>query len=926
MLVGRTGECARIELLLDAARRGRGGALVLCGEAGVGKTALLRQAAQQAAGFRVLGAQGVESEMELPFAGLSDLLRPVLGELVALPSRQQAALRGALALGAEARGEPFAVCAAALSLLGVAAEKVPLAVLVDDAHWLDVGSAEALAFAARRLDAEQVAMLFAVRDGEPAAFDPRGLEVLRLAGLADDAARALLATHARHPPAPAVVERILWAARGNPLALIELVMLLSRPQLAGEEPLEEPLPVGAAVQRAFLRRVERLGEPVRRALLVAAASVTGELRPILRAAAALGLTVSMLEQAETAGLVALQAGRVVFHHPLVRSVVYVTAPPAERRAVHRALAAALQEKGDDAEQAWHLAGAAFAPDEAVATALERAARVAGDRGGQAAAASAFERAARLSEDPQARVTRLVAAAEAARLAGRLDKAASLLEEAATHTAWPGRARIWHTRGRIELFRGRAETAYELLTTAAEKTAFQDRDTAATMLAEAAVAAFLRGDTPGALATAQRADQLRAADGGLTELITTLALGVALDSMGQTSRSVPTLLRAAAIAEQLHEKPSPVPVEYVLFAALVLVWTGEFARARRLVRQVLEEARTASALGILPLGLYVLATLETRTGQWAAAYASATEAARIAADTGDQLWRCYALGAMALIEAARGQETQCRAHATEAMGLAGPLEIEDPRDVRWALGSLELGMGRPEEAIRHLEPMTPAVGQGAAQVPAIIRPAHRDLVEAYIRAGRPVPDTLLNNILAAKDIQSPVFQAGSAHCLGLLADEMEDVDRWFTAALRAHQTLGMPFLRARTQLCYGERLRRVGRRVEARIQLRPALATFEHLGAEPWADRAAAEIRASGETLRRRDPTAAEQLTPQELQIALTIAGGVTNREAGARLFLSPKTIEVHLSRIYRKLGIRSRTELAHLLVEQDVTLAAKQPG
>lgn len=923
MLVGRTDECARIELLLDAARRGRGGALVLCGEAGVGKTALLRQAAQQAAGLRVLGTQGVESEMELPFAGLSDLLRPVLGELVALPSRQQAALRGALALGAEAADERFAVYAATLSLLGVAADKTPLAILVDDAHWLDVASAEALAFAARRLDAEHVAMLFAVRDGEPAAFDPRGLEVLHLTGLADDAARALLATHARHPPAPAVVERILWAARGNPLALIELVALLSGPQLAGEEPLEEPLRVGAAVERAFLRRVERLGEPGRRALLVAAASATGELRPILRAAATLGLDVELLEQAETTGLVALQAGRVVFHHPLVRSVLYATAPPAERRVVHRALAAALHDEGDDTAQAWHLAVAAFAPDEAVATALERAARAAGDRGGQAAAAIALERAARLSEDPQARVTRLVAAAEAARLAGRLDKAASLLEEAATHADWPGRAHIWHIRGRIELFRGRAETAYELLTTAAEKIAPQDRDTAATMLANAAVAAFLRGDTPGALATAQRADQLRLADGGLAELITTLALGVALDSMGQTSRSVPTLLRAAAIAEQPREEP--LPPEYVLFAGLVLVWTGEFARARRLVRHVLDEARTASALGILPLGLYVLATLETRTGQWAAAYASATEAARIAADTGDQLWRCYALGALALIEAARGQEADCRAHATEAIGLADRLEMEYARDVKWALGSLELGMGRPEEAIRHLEPMTTAFSKGTARVPAIIRPSTLDLVEAYVRAGRPIPDMLMNTILAAKDIQSAVFQAGSAHCLGLLADDL-DVDRWFTAALQAHQTLGTPFLRARTQLCYGERLRRVGRRVEARTQLRAALATFEDLGAKPWADRAAAEIRASGETLHRRDPTATEQLTPQELQIAMIIAGGITNREAGARLFLSPKTIEVHLSRVYRKLGIRSRTQLARLLVEQDVTLAAKQPS
>jgi len=910
MPVGRVAECGRIELLLDAVRRGQSGALVLRGEAGIGKSTLLRHAADRAADMTVLEARGVDSESELAFAGLSELLRPSLDRLDSLPGAQSAALRGALALGPSEASDRFAVYTAVLSLLAATAEHAPLLCLIDDAQWLDSASAEALLFAARRLDAEGMALLFAAREGEGPGFEARGVEPLYLGGLDHEAVADLLALRAPQPTAPEVTERLARETAGNPLALVELSRMLSEGQLTGREPLGEPLPAGASAERSFRHRIGVLSESTRQALLLAAAAATGELGPILAAARALGVEASAFEEAEATGLVAVTEARLSFSHPLVRSAAYSAASPAERRAAHRELSETVGDEG----RAWHLAAAAFGPDEEVARALEQAADSARQRSGYAAAAAALELAARLSPEQAPRAKRLFAAADAARHGGRTEQALRMLAGALRGASDPRlRAAIQHTRGRIELFRGRAQAAHELLASEAASVEPRDPDLAASMLADAALACLLAGDAAGAVETARRAQSALQAKGGAAELITKLILGTALYRVGQVREGLQLVRSAATIAEAERLQP-----EYLVHAAHVLTWAGEYDRARALVRRVIDEIRTTGALGVLPFALYASSGLDTRTGRWNSAYADASEAVRIASDTDNPFWRCHALGCLALVEAGQGREEECRAHAFEALELARSLDIEYPREIGDALGLLELGLGRPEEAVGYLEPVTRITVEEAGAQPMLARASLPDLVEAYVWCGRPLPKEMVAGLAApAEAIESAAFCALAERCRGLLAGE-EEFDVCFIEALRLHELAGMPFATARTALSYGERLRRSGRRVDARVQLRAALETFLRLGAQPWAERAERELGATGETVRRREVTAAAELTPQELQIALVVARGATNREAGAALFVSPKTIEYHLGHVYRKLGVRSRTELARLVADEEV--------
>jgi DNA-binding CsgD family transcriptional regulator len=922
MLIGREDECARIDRLLAAAEHGRSAVAVVLGEPGIGKSALLRYAADRATGMARLEVHGFESDSELPFAGLLELCRPALGHLDRLPGAQSSALRGALALGPALPGERFAVQVATLGLLAAVAESSPLIVLVDDAHWLDQASAEALLFAARRLEAEGIVLLFAAREGERAVFEASGLEEFRVGPLPPDAAARLLADHAPVPPASGVTEQLVLGTAGNPLALIELATVLTNEQLTGLEPLSEPLPLGASAERAFARRIDALGERVRRALLLAAASASGDLGPILRTAPMLGIDAGDLEQAEAAGLVTVTRTRLSFHHPLVRSAVYSNAPAAQRRAVHRLLADELAGPQVADERAWHLAAASFGPDEEAAAALEQAALSAQRRVGFASAVAAFERAAQLSPDPEAGARRLFAAADAARLAGQNERALALLDRALASTGSAQlRVAIQHVRGRIEFIRGQARTAYELLSTEAEPAREPDPDLAATMLAEAAIAALMAGDAPTGLVTAIDARNTMRTAGGSAELITMLILGTANYRLGQTAEGFRLLLPAATIAER--RRGQDPDADYVVFAALTLIWVGEHDRAGRLLRRLIDEARAASALGVLPNALFVHAHLKFRTGQWTQAYADAAEAVRLAGEIENALWHYFALGSLAIVAAGQGREGECRRHAREALELVRGLELEYPRDVGDALGLLELGLGRPEAAIEHLEPVNRVAVEQAGGAPVLVRSSTFDLVEAYIRAGRPLPEAVDANLVTyAERVEFDVLRASAWRCRGLAAGD--DFDPFFQRALELHQSIHMPFAEARTAFCYGERLRRAGRRVESRLQLRAALTTFERLGARPWAERAAAELRATGETVRRRNVETFEELTPQELQIALVVANGATNREAGAGLFLSPKTVEFHLGRVYRKLGVRSRTELARLLAGQDAS--ARSPA
>jgi class 3 adenylate cyclase/DNA-binding CsgD family transcriptional regulator len=911
-LIGREAETARILALLSEAQRGHSRALLVRGEAGIGKSSLLRYAVAQAGGMIVLRARGVESESQLAFAALGDLFRPVLDHLVQLPEPQAAALAGALGLTRPIAGDRFTICAGTLNLLAAVAEVAPVLGVVDDAQWLDTSSAEALLFAARRLDSEGVALLLAVREGEASAFSASGLDQLVVAGLGHQHARELLSRRLPHEPAPEVAERLVRGTQGNPLALVEIPALLSEGQLAGSEPMEEPLPTAPAVERAFLRQIEALDEEVRGALLVAAASDSGRLDVIEGALGALGLDPKALESAEETGLVSVERGALEFRHPLLRAAVYHSATSAARRQTHDALANTAAGEPPD-RRAWHLAAAAAELDEGVASALEQAALEARERGGHAEAALALERAARLSADESEQARRLVEAADDTRIAGRPERALELLEEALVRTREPrARAGIQHLRGAVEMWSGAPLEAHRLLVEEATRVGDLDPGKAARMLTDAAWACLMAADIRAGLETAERAQATAEKASTTTQIHAAGVLGVALLLSGRTGEAFPLLERF----QPLLESTDFGRVRQLVTPAQVLTWIEEYDLARRLFAQMIDAARNQSALGYLPYPLAGLSELDFRTGNWAAAYAGAAEAIRIAQETGQHVTHAFSFVCLARIEAGQGREEDCRVHVIRATEVA-PVEIDAV--VAYAmstLGFLELGLGRSEDAAAYLEPLARQVQKRGLGEPALIQWAP-DLIEAHMRTGRTEDAARELDVFArqAEETQRNWALAAAARCRGLLASD-EEFEASFVHAVELHARTPTPFEQARTELCFGERLRRSRRRTDAREPLRSALDTFERLGADPWAERARLELAASGETAQRRDPSASNQLTPQELQVALVVGQGATNREAGAALFLSPKTIEAHLGHIYRKLSVRSRTELARLLASE----------
>ena len=537
VLVGRDKERDAIERALESARAGTSATLALVGEAGIGKTALLDHAADCAAGMRVLRARGIESEAQIPFASLLELLRPALGMVDRISEPQAAALEGALALRPGPAQERFAVGAATLSLLAAYAEEGPVAVLVDDAHWLDGSSAQALLFAFRRLVADPIAVLIAVREGDPSLLDGADLPTLRLAGLSSGEAAALL-----RGLTAAAAERLHGATAGNPLALIELATDGHDLALAPEG---APVLVSARISRAFLRRVGELDEAARRALVLAATSDSGDLPMLERAADRLAIDLAALTVAEAGGLVTLKPGSVEFRHPLARSAIYAAAPVEERRAAHRALAAALPDRDID-RRAWHLAAAAVGTDGAASAALEQAGVRSRERSSYATAAAAFERAARLAADNERRARLLLDAADAAWNAGLAERAGALLEEARSSTADPATAvAIEHLSGHITTRRGPVMRGYEILTAAAARA---DPERAVAMLAEAAVACFAAGKPAEMLSAAERAHATLTDNVSIrSRFMAETALGMALVLGGDAAAGAEALHRAVALA-------------------------------------------------------------------------------------------------------------------------------------------------------------------------------------------------------------------------------------------------------------------------------------------------------------------------------------------------------------------------------------------
>jgi DNA-binding CsgD family transcriptional regulator len=909
VLIGRESECTRLDELLELARMGKSGSLAIRGEAGIGKTALLDYAAERAADMTVVRALGVESEAQLEFSGLLEVCWPMRDSLDELPEHQAGVLRSALGIGPAEEQDRFSLGAATLSLLGAAAEATPVCVLVDDAQWLDPASQEALVFAAKRLQADRAALLFAARDGEERPFDAPGVDSLRLTGLEPEAASGLIRRRDGVQVAADVADRLCAATRGNPLALIELPNLLTPEQLAGAVPLEDPLPAGPAVERTFARRVEDLPESSRTALLVAAVSTSSDLDTIVAGLGPLGLGTDALEPAEDAGLLRLTDGKLEFRHPLVRSAVYHAAAPSDRRAAHRAIADGLAGGARADVRAWHLAGAALGPDEEAAAALEHAAQNARGRGGYAAAAADLDRSARLTPDESTRLRRLHAAADASWRAGRAEQAAALATEALAGLGDPGqRGSALRLMGTIHYFGGRSGEAADALTEAV--TLLEESDTEAAVEAAAdAINALVRVRRhEQALETARHARGLAPEDGGAIDLMATIALGYAFCFAGRYADAEPHLRRAAELFDTAAAGSGPLQAGRVSAA---LGWLGAHEQAHSYLAETVARARSAGAVGALPHLLASASWQALHATRLNEAYADASEAAELAEELDQPVTAAQALGVLTWLHSIRGDEERCRSVGEETQRRAGEFGFRlYGLLVTLCFGLLDLGRGRVEEAIGQLERVSRHADERDLFIPGVS--PQLELAEAYVRAGRSEEAEAVLGAFDGSDLRAvPQFRARAERCRGLLA-EGDSFEPHFVTALELHAAGQSPFALARTRLCYGERLRRAGRRVDAREQLRAALDTFDRVGAQPWSERVSAELRASGETLRRREAHEAEELTPQELQIALQVAEGKTNKEVGAALFLSHKTIEFHLSRIYRKLDIHSRAELIRL--------------
>lgn len=903
MLYGRDKERAVIGALLDGARASQSAALVLRGEAGIGKSALLEDTRERADDMHVLAARGVESESELPFAGLHQLIRPALGRLDELPAPQATALRSALGLESVSGQERFLVFSACLSLLSELAERRPVLCLVDDANWLDAASSDALQFVARRLDAEGIVLLFAAREGEVRRFEAADIASLTLSGL-DAEAAAILLKRGGVEAAPSVRERLLAQTRGNALALVELPRGLTDAQLSGDEPLPEALPMTRQLETAFHERVRRLPDETRLLLLVAAADDSEDLALVGRAGERLGGNPAALDLAEQIQLISIRGTRLEFRHPLVRSAVYGAASSSERRAAHRALAEALVDDENQADRrAWHLASSTVEHDEATVRALDEAAQRAEERAGHVAAAKAFTRAAELSRDPADRGRRLVRAARNLSQAGRDEEAVMVANQALPAIDQPAlRAELAHVRALAAIRRGRPQDVVTLLVEAAAEVAAIEPAKAVELLMDAADAVWNVGDRVEYLEITRLAATIVPPLGDKTSTMIARSLaGFAAMITGDTSDGVRLL---SDVVEWGAATDEP---RHVIWASYAAQWLGDEERFGELTNRASSLARRRGEVGILADTLGMRASQLALKQRFDEASIAASEAVELAHELNADNLELYPLAALAIVSAVRGRDEEACRHAEKVLELANAkgLRLRASTAV-YALALVDLGRARWVDALARLNSL---LESESGALDPIAGPIFADKIEAAVRASR------LEEARAAL----PLFEAWAGYsgasstqqrllaCRALLA-EGEEATKHFEDALRLGGE-ARPFDFARIQLLYGEHVRRLRRRTDARVQLRAALAAFDRLRAEPWAERARAELRASGETARKRDPSTVAELTPQELQIARFVAEGSSNKEVAAQLFLSPRTVEYHLRKVFMKLGISSRSEL-----------------
>ena len=909
MLVGRDGELASIRGALYRARQGHASTLLLSGEAGSGKTVLLHRAQAEAAGFTRLSLGGARADAVLGFAGLLQVVRPLSDHLDALTAGQAATLRGVCSLAPSPEVvDRLGVQVAVLLLLAVAAERNALLLTVDDVQWLDVESRDALLFAARRLDSDAVTMIFATRSGEAghdALLATAQLPVARLDPFDPQTAGELVhGLRGIRPTAP-VAAQLTAATGGNPLALTEVVGRLTPEQLTGGEPLPATMPVRSSAAHAFAGVLARLSTDDLDALALFALAEGEEAAAAFSAAASLGIPPDSATALEGSALVSFATAQVALRHALLASAVLDRTPASRQREMHRALAAALRGPGPPRNldrHTWHLAEATHLPDEDVASMLDALAVDRESTGGYAAAAVAHERAARLTPDAAGRGRRYHAAADAASMAGYDEWSLQLLTSALDQTRDPVfRARIDHARGVRHIIAGRPRSAWMLLPAAAEVLVAADRHQAGLVLADAALAAFLVGRLHDARATAHRAGQL--APEADVQLAARIVEGLSALHLGHLGTALP-LMTPISSGSGTPELPEAVK-EYIVPLSIGLTWSGRHEEAAWITDRVIEQLRPSGALGLLPGVLFAAGYVNAWTGQLRTAYLHASDAVSLAAESGNRLWLFLAQGGLALVQAMLGNLTECRRLAEQAVQVGLPDDLWHPRDLDDALGLAALSVGDLASAERYLEhantpePMGPAV---------FGRPTTADLVEAQVRSGGSISPAIARTIESDVPEEFPAVASMVWRCRAIVGhgDPPEAFEKSLDRSARAR----LPWQEARTRLVYGETLRRSGHRVDARHHLGRALEFFERASSSVWAARAAGELAAAGGSAPRRRADAVEELTPQELHVALAVAEGATNREVSALLFLSPKTVEMHLTRAYRKLGVRSRTQLA----------------
>jgi DNA-binding CsgD family transcriptional regulator len=908
-LRGRLHELAVLDRLVDAVRAGQSQALVVAGDAGVGKTALLDYVAGHGSGCRVVRATGVQSEMELAFAGLQQLCKPLLDHLDRLPGPQREALRTAFGLSAGPAPDRFLVGLAVLGLLSDAAGEQPLIGLVDDQQWLDHASAQALGFAARRLDAESVGLVFAAR--QPSG-DVAGLPELVIEGLRAGDARALLDSALTGPLDERVRDRIVAETRGNPLALLELPRGLTPAELASGFGLPGAASISGRVEDNFRRRLQALPDQSRRLLMVAAADPTGDPGLMWRAAGLLGIGAEAAAPAAEAGLVEFGAW-VAFRHPLVRTAVYRSAPPVQRQDVHRALAEATDARADPDRRAWHRAQAAAGPDEDVAGELERSAGRAQARGGLAAAASFLERAALLTPEPVHRAQRLLAAARTKHAAGALDAALGLLMAVEAGPLDPLRtAEVEHLRGQIATYQRRSSDGARLLLSAARRLEPLDAALARETYLEALEAAVWAGDLglPGSVRAAAQAARAAPPAPHPPRVVDVLLDGLALRLTEGYSVAAPTMARALGLVLALDAAPDLEADRGLWLAGIGAsqmvaqeLWDAESWHA--LTSHLAQFARDTGALVLLQFGLIFLAVPYLLAGELAAAARLIEEDRLIAEAAGNPP---VAYTAMTLA-AWRGQEgpaaelIEVTVQEATARGQGRLVSLAD-----YASSVLGNGLSRHDaarDAAWRAFQRDP-VGYGPFLVPELAEAASRTGDVKLVRAAL---EWLAERTAVTPTDWSLGIQARvrALLCRGEAAERLyrESIDRLGQTRLRAEL--------ARSHLLYGEWLRRERRRADAREQLRIAHGMLDAMGIGAFAARARRELAATGETARKRTVETSSELTAREAQIARLARDGLSNPEIGARLFISARTVQYHLGKVFTKLAIGSRSQLDRVL-------------